>query len=151
MFNFSGKVERPAVSFLYNYYSFILPTIEYDLIFTKPKDISDMRSSRAISISLPPSELRQAQRLAKETNRSLSGIFREGLKRLQHERRDRGRLRDEYSPAERRALDLEIAKGLQDFKEGRFHGPFATADDAVASLISNLRARSGRKTRAGAR
>jgi len=31
---------------------------------------------------MPPSELKLAERLAKSTNRSLSGVVREGLKRL---------------------------------------------------------------------
>ena len=31
---------------------------------------------------MPPSELKLAERLAKTTNRSLSGVVREGLKRL---------------------------------------------------------------------
>ena len=31
---------------------------------------------------MPPSELKLAERLAKSTNRSLSGLVREGLKRL---------------------------------------------------------------------
>ena len=31
---------------------------------------------------MPPSELKMAERLAKATNRSLSGVVREGLKRL---------------------------------------------------------------------
>lgn len=34
---------------------------------------------------MPPSELKVAERLAKATNRSLSGVVREGLKRLASE------------------------------------------------------------------
>jgi hypothetical protein len=41
-----------------------------------------MRTSKTISISMPPDELLIAERLAKSTNRSLSGLVREGLKRL---------------------------------------------------------------------
>ena len=41
-----------------------------------------MRTTKTISVSMPPSELRLAERLAKSTNRSLSGVVREGLKRL---------------------------------------------------------------------
>jgi bifunctional DNA-binding transcriptional regulator/antitoxin component of YhaV-PrlF toxin-antitoxin module len=33
---------------------------------------------------------------------------------------------DEYTPAERRAIDRGIAKGLEDIRQGRMHGPFAT-------------------------
>ena len=89
-----------------------------------------MRTTKAVSISLPPAELRQAERLARQTNRSLSGIFREGLKRLQQERRAFGELRDEYTPAQRRSIDAGIAASLEEFKLGRFHGPFDTAAEA---------------------
>jgi hypothetical protein len=41
-----------------------------------------MRTTKTVSISMPPSELKLAERLAKPTNRSLSGVVREGLKRL---------------------------------------------------------------------
>jgi hypothetical protein len=41
-----------------------------------------MRTTKTISISMPPDELLIAERLAKSTNRSLSGLVREGLKRL---------------------------------------------------------------------
>jgi len=41
-----------------------------------------MRTTKTVSISMPPEELKLAERLAKTTNRSLSGVVREGLKRL---------------------------------------------------------------------
>ena len=41
-----------------------------------------MRTTKTVSISMPPAELKLAERLAKTTNRSLSGVVREGLKRL---------------------------------------------------------------------
>jgi hypothetical protein len=41
-----------------------------------------MRTTKTVSISMAPNELRLAERLAKSTNRSLSGVVREGLKRL---------------------------------------------------------------------
>ncbi len=44
-----------------------------------------MRTTKTISISLPPADLRIAERLAKATNRSLSGVVREGIKRLANE------------------------------------------------------------------
>jgi hypothetical protein len=83
-----------------------------------------MRTTKAVSISLLPAELKLAERLAKQTNRSLSGLFREGLKRLQDERRTLGRLADEYTPAQRQAIDADIAASMEDFEQGRFHGPF---------------------------
>jgi bifunctional DNA-binding transcriptional regulator/antitoxin component of YhaV-PrlF toxin-antitoxin module len=48
---------------------------------------------------------------------------------------------DEYTPAERRVIDRGIAKGLEDIRQGRIHGPFATADDAVAHLKTYARQR----------
>jgi hypothetical protein len=89
-----------------------------------------MRTTKAISISLPPAELRVAELLAKQTNRSLSGIFREGLKRLQNERRISGRLVDEYTSGQRRAIDADIAASMEEFRQGRVHGPFDTAGEA---------------------
>ena len=41
-----------------------------------------MRTTKTVSVSMPPSELKLAERLAKSTNRSISGVVREGLKRL---------------------------------------------------------------------
>jgi hypothetical protein len=67
----------------------------------------------------------------------LSGLFREGLKRLQNERRTRGSLVDEFTPAQRRAIDADIAASMEDFKQGRFHGPFDTAKE-VSSYIEQV-------------
>ena len=44
-----------------------------------------MRTTKTVSISMPPDELSIAERLAKSTNRSLSGLMPEGLKRLASE------------------------------------------------------------------
>ncbi len=41
-----------------------------------------MRTTKTVSISMTPTELEEAEQLARETNRSLSGLLREGLKRL---------------------------------------------------------------------
>jgi len=89
-----------------------------------------MRTTKAISISLPPAELKIAERLAKQTNRSLSGIFREGLKRLQNERNATGHLADEYTPEQRRIIDADIAASMEDFRRGHMHGPFDTGASA---------------------
>ena len=106
-----------------------------------------MRTTRAVSISLPPAELKQAERLARQTNRSLSGIFREGLKRLKQERRALGRLveADEYTPEQRRLIDADIAASIEEFEQGKFHGPFNSADEAIASIEANLKQRAAAK------
>ena len=47
--------------------------------------------------------------------------------------------RDEYTPAQRRAIDREIAKGLEDIKKGRTYGPFNTVEDMAASIERNIK------------
>jgi Arc/MetJ-type ribon-helix-helix transcriptional regulator len=42
-----------------------------------------MRTSKSISISLPPAQLREALRLAKRENRTMSELIREALRRYQ--------------------------------------------------------------------
>jgi predicted transcriptional regulator len=44
-----------------------------------------MRTTKTVSISMSPADLKVAERLAKTTNRSLSGVLREGLKRMASE------------------------------------------------------------------
>jgi antitoxin component of MazEF toxin-antitoxin module len=41
---------------------------------------------------------------------------------------------NEYTPAERRAIDRGIAASEKDYKEGRSYGPFKTHEAFVASL-----------------
>ncbi len=55
-----------------------------------------MRVSKFITISLPPEQLKTAERLAKKQNRTMSELFREGLRRLEQEeqRPSRALLRD---------------------------------------------------------
>jgi CopG family transcriptional regulator/antitoxin EndoAI len=45
-----------------------------------------MRTSKVISIALPPAMLAQAERLAKREHRTISELFREALRRYQRER-----------------------------------------------------------------
>jgi hypothetical protein len=46
-----------------------------------------VRNTKIVSISLTPHELQEAEDLARATNRSLSGLFREGVQRLKIEQR----------------------------------------------------------------
>jgi AbrB family looped-hinge helix DNA binding protein len=46
----------------------------------------------------------------------------------------------EYTLAQRRIIDRELAKGLDDIKAGRVHGPF-TAGQATRFIKSELKAR----------
>jgi AbrB family looped-hinge helix DNA binding protein len=51
---------------------------------------------------------------------------------------------DEYTPAERRAIDARLAKA----RKGPYYGPFRTADEAIAFLGKEIRGRkrAARKT-----
>ena len=44
-----------------------------------------MRTTKSVTISLPPAQLKTAERLAKKQNRTMSELFREGLRRLEQE------------------------------------------------------------------
>lgn len=44
-----------------------------------------MRDTRTLSISLAPEQYKTAQRLAKKQSRTMSELFREGLRRLERE------------------------------------------------------------------
>ena len=90
-----------------------------------------MRTTKAISISLTPAELNQAERLARQTNRSLSGLFREGLKRLREEER----AGTEQTSAQRKIIDARLAKA----RKGPYYGPFATADEMIAHMKGQLK------------
>jgi bifunctional DNA-binding transcriptional regulator/antitoxin component of YhaV-PrlF toxin-antitoxin module len=41
---------------------------------------------------------------------------------------------DEYTPAQRSAIDRGIAQSEKDYRAGRFHGPFETHEEFIASL-----------------
>lgn len=50
---------------------------------------------------------------------------------------------DDYTPAQRRVVDRELAKGLEDVQKGRVHGPF-TAAEASRFLRAELKVRGKR-------
>ena len=54
---------------------------------------------------------------------------------------------DEYTPAERRAIDSGIAASEKQYAAGKSYGPFGTAAEAIASLDANLRKRAAAKKR----
>jgi bifunctional DNA-binding transcriptional regulator/antitoxin component of YhaV-PrlF toxin-antitoxin module len=45
---------------------------------------------------------------------------------------------DEYTPEQRRVIDLRLRKALGEVKQGRTAGPFNTADEMIASLKQQL-------------
>jgi|GEM_PF-880194 len=48
-----------------------------------------MRTTKSVTISLPPAQLKTAERLAKQQSRTMSELFREGLRRLEREEQER--------------------------------------------------------------
>jgi AbrB family looped-hinge helix DNA binding protein len=52
---------------------------------------------------------------------------------------------DEYTPAQRRKNDAGIAQA----RKGPYHGPFKTADDAIAFLNKEIRKRKAAKRKTG--
>jgi AbrB family looped-hinge helix DNA binding protein len=55
---------------------------------------------------------------------------------------------DEYTPAQRRAIDARLNESEKDIKKGRTFGPFNTADDMIASMKAELKKRAVKKTNA---
>jgi len=54
---------------------------------------------------------------------------------------------DEYTPAQRRAIDAQLAEGLADIRMGRVHGPFSTHKEFIDSLHKEAKRLSGSKTK----
>lgn len=57
---------------------------------------------------------------------------------------------DEYTPAQRRIIDVGLDKADADIKAGRVHGPFSTHKEFVASLHKEAKKLSKRKTKSSA-
>ena len=51
---------------------------------------------------------------------------------------------DEYTPEQRRIVDIQLAEGLAEIDGGQVHGPFATHKEFIASLHEETK-RLGRK------
>jgi AbrB family looped-hinge helix DNA binding protein len=58
---------------------------------------------------------------------------------------------DDYTPAQRKVVDAEIAKGVADIRSGRFYGPFDSTREMMASIESEIKKRRSarRKRRIG--
>jgi len=54
---------------------------------------------------------------------------------------------DEYTPAQRRAIDAALAEGLADIRAGRIHGPFSTHKEFIDSLHKEAKLLGGKKTK----
>ena len=54
---------------------------------------------------------------------------------------------DEYTLAQRRAIDKQLNQAMKDIDEGRFYGPYETVDEMIESVEGELRKRSTAKKR----
>ena len=52
---------------------------------------------------------------------------------------------DEYTSAQRKAIDRGIAQSEREYAAGKSYGPFDTAAEAIASIDANLRRRARAK------
>jgi AbrB family looped-hinge helix DNA binding protein len=55
---------------------------------------------------------------------------------------------DEYTPAQRRAVNARLAKADKEIKSGRTFGPFDSADDVIASIERELKKRAAARKKA---
>ena len=79
-----------------------------------------MRTTRVLSLSLPPDLVREAERVAKQEGRTKSELFREALRRYVEERRWRGLQRYGASRARRVAItEASVERTVQEFRGGR--------------------------------
>ena len=79
-----------------------------------------MRTTRILSLSLPPELLREVERVAKQEGRTKSELFREALRRYVEERRWRGLQRYGASRARRLGLNqADVERAVQEFRRGR--------------------------------
>lgn len=79
-----------------------------------------MRTSKILSLSLPPSLLREAERLAKKEGRTKSELFREALRRYLQEQRW-AKLR-RYGAQQARKVGLkatDVEHLVEEYRKGR--------------------------------
>jgi CopG family transcriptional regulator/antitoxin EndoAI len=79
-----------------------------------------MRTTRVLSLSLPPDLVREAERIAKQEGRTKSELFREALRRYVEERRWRGL--QCYGPGRARSVGMregDVERTVQEFRRGR--------------------------------
>jgi CopG family transcriptional regulator/antitoxin EndoAI len=79
-----------------------------------------MRTTKVLSLSLPPDLVREADRVAKEEGRTKSELFREALRRYVEERRWRGLQRYGAERARKaRVTESGVDRVVQEFRRGR--------------------------------
>ena len=87
-----------------------------------------MRTSKTLSISLSPAQLKQVERLARRENRTMSELVREALRRYQQtQRREprRQRINVELLAALRAVQEDARRAGLDKITNGQIHAEIA--------------------------
>jgi len=97
-----------------------------------------MRTTKSVTISLPPAQLKTAERLAKRQNRTMSELFREGLRRLEQE--------DEHRPSAAALGDLRTVVQLIQ-QEARRTGLDEITNAEIDAEIAAARKETNRKTK----
>jgi len=101
-----------------------------------------MRTTKSITISLPPEQLKTAERLAKKQSRTMSELFREGLRRLEQEEEWRP------SPAALRDLGTVIRLIQQDARRaGLAEMTMAEINTEVEAARRDMRAKDHKSKR----
>jgi Arc/MetJ-type ribon-helix-helix transcriptional regulator len=101
-----------------------------------------MRTTKSVTISLPPEQLKRAERLAKKQSRTMSELFREGLRRLEQE--------EEWRPSS--AALTAFSKAVQFFREdakraGLDKMSMREIDAEVAATRKDMRAKARKSTK----
>lgn len=72
-----------------------------------------MRTTKTVSISLPPAQLRKAERIARRENRTMSELVREALRRYEEEVVSTGAARAAFAMALEAVQKDAARKGVQ--------------------------------------
>ncbi len=98
-----------------------------------------MRTTKSVTISLPPAQLRIAERLAKKQNRTMSELFREALRRFEEDEQQRP------APAALQSFAQAVALFQEDARRaGLDRMTKREINDEIQAARKELRARVGK-------
>lgn len=100
-----------------------------------------MRTTKSVTISLPPAQLRAAERLAKRQHRTMSELFREGLRRLEQEEKRRPAPLQDLRTVIRLIQQEAKDQGLDKMTVAEIHAEVAAARKGVKSKAAVKRPR----------
>ena len=101
-----------------------------------------MRTSKTISVSLPASQLKEMEKVARRENRTLSGLVRELFRRYQQQENDRVLVAD---PTRARML-LDLRRAVEELrKEAGAQGLTKRQINAEIAAYRRERARKSRQ------